>query len=837
MCGRGRLEDPARSGTQRGSVILVVVRNIHIIDKADSDLLRCRVLLLAYAWCFLPLLGARNCYICVVARNCYICDLCEKTTHTLQQSFPKKFIRDSPEAKFLASLVPLAIRDQRLEMVSTISKVVLGPRLELQQALRDAIVAGQVRVVQAFLCRGPYEADFFNPSAPHANMSLRMATDPPRNTHFEEWPLIVIAARFAKHEIVKELLDAKADPSRTGQLSRGQVVTALYSAVKHGFPKTCRALLATVNSAALVSDAETNDARDKLRLDFYNNQDRATPLLMAARKGAVDLLRELVGAGASMSVQRLSCNEVVHSDDGQNPFLVKYDYSNRDLVGSRSLSLTPLGTCVYRRWPEDSIRALLDMKANPGWVTPMRWGWSAAEDAGLSPSSRRNRDQQQPVPLEGVPESIEDDEIPLALLAATALIPLTPHAPVVICGLESEAGQKLNGLRGHTTSYDGSKDRWGVANSDSDSSATVKSIKSENLRAVGDGTFYARLPGMPHNCFYDPLTAHESALARTELLLQRGARPFSAANSRYSFPEFFEELATNRAHRCHGTQYWAKLVELFLQYEANPERAGQSLLFALAAAVARERAAAADTMSSVSARAKLLLTDLSVDGAAVLRHAVTSGRADVIRELCAIAAEARDRTFAGVLNPDGILCFVPDEIMNHKFDPERQRTALHCAAEAGHEEVVQLLLEGFYASGEAVDGAQGVELVQSEDTDGHTALDLAAANGHAAVVAMLLRAGGQKWGRSLDGGKRLVSKPSVGSGGDTDSFLSGDASGSLRKAFEAAVSGQHVGVAWQLLLSAVGEAFEVGREVDDTEKILRMIHTFYFFEKFSPCPI
>ena len=770
----------------------------------------------------------------------------------------EKFSSDSPEAKFLTSLVAVAIRDQRLDLVNTICKAVIGPQPQLEDALCKAIVAGQLDVVRAFLCRGPYARGPWAvglPMAISSNMSVRITTP-----GFEEkWPLIVIAARSGQSAIVRELLDANADPNRTGELN-GQAVTALYLAVQYGFPKTCRAILETATDVHRISDSDPcyrcapnltcyrcapkKNAQKKLRLEFYNDHDRATPLLMAARKGEAGLVSELVGAGASLSAQRLSCNKqfVEHSDGGKHSFLAKYN-SPRD----QFLSLTPLGTCVYRRWPENSIRALLDMKADPGRAAATRS--SSAEDAGLSPSSRGNpRDDQgegQSFLVDGPSESVGGgDEIPLALFAATALIPLTPNAPVVICGLESETGKKMNGLRGFTVPYDGSKkksalkDRWGVevpaasragAGIPADHPA-VNAIKSENLRAVGDGTIYprARATGaqagaeqysysddlfMPQDCLYDPLTAHDSALARTELLLQRGARPFRAPNSRYSFHEFFEELATSHVHRCHGVQYWGKLVKLFLQYEANPERTAGELLLALAAAAARERAVAAvevdavhrrwrggdecvtDTAAvvvSITARAELLLTDVSVDGAAVLRQAVATGRADVVRELCAIAAEARDPMM-------GVPCLAPDEIMN-KFDPERQRTALHYAAEAGQEELVRLLL-----------GAEGLGApklnveVRAQDEDGHTALDLAVENGHSPVVAMLLMAGGQKWGPCLrgDGCKR---GPLRKSREENDFDGAEESKPALRKAFEAAVSGQHVGVAWQLLLSAAEEA-------------------------------
>ena len=689
--------------------------------------------------------------------------------------------------------MPVAIRDSRLDLVSTVCRVISRLQADAGHALCNAIVAGQVDVLRAFLCRGANPPCF---SAAHSNMLLRteIRIDAGNYTHFSDCPLILIAAHCGRPWIVKELLDAKADPSRMGEVN-GQPLTALFVAVRGGCLETCRALLKTVNDAArgfvLTSRWQLESpptARERLRLEFYNELDRATPLLMAAEKGDADVLRELVGAGASMSAQRLSCNEVVHSDGGQYPFLAKY--SNRDLD---SLSLTPLGTCVYRRWPEESIHALLDMKADPGRTAAARS--SSAEDAGLSPSSRGNRDhQQQAFPVEG---PVGGDEIPLALLAATALIPLTSNAPVVICGLESEAGRKLNGLRGSTRSYDGSKDRWGVQVHDfsgaiPDSSTMLKAIKSENLRVVGDGTLYRHLTGashesfMPQNCFYDPLTAHDSALARTKLLLQRGARPFSAPNSRYSFHEFFEELATNRVHRCHGPQYWVKLVKLFLQYEANPEATGQSLflLFALIAAVARERAVTAEAdkdgadspssiVLSITARAKLLLSDLGVDGAAVLRHAAASGRTDVVR---------------------AVAWFAPDVIMT---DPERHRTALHCAAAAGHNEVVQLL-----SNDEAIVSAKR-GFVEALDKEGHTALDLAARARalHETVVATLLRAGGQnKWGRCLDEGKRGLFKSRDNEGSISDDIgFGGEESRPLRKAFEdgEAVSGQNVGVAWQ----------------------------------------
>ena len=712
---------------------------------------------------------------------------------------------------FLSSLIPVAIRDSRLDVVSTICRVTTRLRPEVGHLLRNAIVGGQLDVVRALLCRGPNEEPFVArlplrfytprlgfrfpyPSCCHPNMLLKMEIRTgPRDTQLlrdrqrDEWPLILIAAHSGRSEIVTELLNAKADPSRTGKIKMsGQPLTALYVAVKGGFRETVWALLGAVHDAAQESDSEKKSAREKLQLEFYNEQDRATPLLMAARKGGADVLRDLVGAGVSLSARRLSCNEFAPSDSGKKSYLLQY-------LSRGPLSLTPLGTCVYRRWPEESIRALLDMKADPGRAVAARS--SSAEDAGLSPSSRGNReDKEQPAPV----EESAGDEIPLALLAATALIPLAPDAPVVICGLESEAGKQLNGLRGRTIRYDGGKDRWGVHIPGPPwlgSRSAVKAVKSENLRAVGDGTIYPRATGaqgtqryssddplMPQNCLYDPLTAQESALARTELLLQRGARPFSAPNSRYSFPEFFEELATFSFHRCHGPQYWAELVKLFLQYEVNPERTGQALLFALTAAVARERQRRADVLaageedlwldlsdalSSMIARVELLVIDLSVDAAAVLRHAAASGRADVIREL---------------------VWFAPDVIV-HKPDPEHHRTALHCAAAAGHNDVAQLLLND-----EAV--AKSVEI---PGKDGHTALDLAAANGHAEVVATLLRAGGgQKWGRCLGGDKS-------GAGRRSDDISLDGERPALRKALEEAVSGQHVSVVWQLLLSAVEE--------------------------------
>lgn len=356
----------------------------------------------------------------------------------------------------------------------------------------------------------------------------------------------------------------------------------------------------------------TRDAIEK-HLNFYHPRDETTAVLMTAERADIEILKALVRAGAKMSERRLCdryrlvSNKFGFFDSREtnmaHPMLAKYEPdrtlqaqyeydkssissdSNSSRMGyerimnsvlvakelrvhhaviaeevrAKALLLTPLGTCVYKCWPEQSIRTLLELKADPGWPVEGPVGGPGS----TSSSGFRTGSQNQELHEES-PEG--PDEIPPALLAATAPIPIAIDRTVLITGLppEHELFDKLRSDEGLVKGFEAKTGRWSVYLPKEKRNI---SIETEFLRTIG----LENNSGVARRSL--ARTSHEGALARVEMLLRHGARrrPFAGVGARYTLSEFFFELATSPVHMSHGAHYWGELLKIFLRYQDDAE--------------------------------------------------------------------------------------------------------------------------------------------------------------------------------------------------------------------------------------------------------------------------
>ena len=195
-------------------------------------------------------------------------------------------------------------------------------------------------------------------------------------------------------------------------------------------------------------------------------------------------------------------------------------------------------------------------------------------------------------------------------------------------------------------------------------------------------------PLIPETAQYAPLTAHESCLATTKLLLEHGARPFkdsagpgvlSTTNTKYTFSEFFTELATDARHSSHGPTFWLDLVKIFLPYEKdNKDDVLRDLLVKLAQEAPDEGPKSTKEGAGVEAnkssgravveRAKLLISELAAPAGAACREAARMGKEKII-----------------------VACYDFGVNVLAEVD-ELGRNALHHAAIVGKVDMIKLLL-------------------------------------------------------------------------------------------------------------------------------------------------